>query len=206
MAIREELLKQNLNLGRKYTHEEYMKLNYGDGVPRLELIDGEIYFMAAPSGDHQEVSMNLSREISTYLKGKKCKVFAAPYAVNLQQGKENDTTVQPDLVVVCDPSKLDKKGCNGAPDVVIEILSPSTAKRDIGIKQRKYQEAGVQEYWIVSPEMRAVQQYTLKDGMYFANNNMDDEMVTSTVLEGLKILFEDIFPPEDDDENNQEEI
>ena len=205
MAIRKEDLYAKQDSARIYTHEEYMKLDYADGIPRFELIDGQIYFMTAPSGEHQEISMNLSREISTHLKGKKCKVFAAPFAVNLEQGKGRDTTVQPDLVVVCDPNKLDSRGCNGAPDVVIEILSPSTAKHDMGIKQRKYQKAGVQEYWIVSPDMRTVQQYTLKDGLYFANSYVGDEIVTSNVLQDLKIPLAEIFPPEIGGEANQQE-
>jgi len=211
MAIRERDLKSSLKFGKLYTHEEYMNLDYGDGIPRLELIDGEIYFMAAPNREHQEIAGNLHGTIWNFLKGKKCQVFAAPFAVNLGKGKGHDTTVQPDLVVVCDPNKLDKKGCNGAPDIVIEILSPSTAKLDVGIKQKKYQDAGVLEYWIISPDMRTVQQYTLKDGLYFANSYTGEYVVTSNVLEGLEIPWSDIFPPEEieqteDEINQQEEI
>ncbi|MDR2183012.1 MAG: Uma2 family endonuclease, partial [Clostridiales bacterium] len=133
---------------------------------------------------------------------KKCQIFAAPFAVNLELGKGKDTTVQPDLVVVCDPSKLDKRGCNGAPDVVIEILSPSTAGLDMGIKQRKYQDAGVLEYWIADPANRIIQMFTLKDGLYFANNFVEDETVVSGVLKGLEIPLPEIFPPEEAEQNN----
>jgi len=190
------------------THEQYMALHF-DGTEhrQLELIGGEIYRdLVLPNDEHQVISMNLSMKIGLYLKGKKCQVFSAPFAVCLERGMGHDTTVQPDLVVVCDSSKLDKKGCNGAPDIVIEILSPSTAKLDMGVKYDKYLEAGVLEYWIVAPDIRTVLQYTLKDGLYFANNYVGDKVVTSRVLEGIEIPLVDIFPPEEteqtDDENN----
>ena len=174
-----------------------MKLDYGDGLPRLELIDGEIYFMAAPNTAHQKISMNLSVVIGSHLRGKECEVYAAPFAVNLELGKGHDTTVQPDLAVVCDPNKLDEKGCNGAPDMVIEILSPSTTKRDRLLKYNKYEQSGVAEYWIVDPYERIVEVYLLKDGCYFSKRYDEADTVPCSVLEGLEIDLSEIFPPEE---------
>ena len=133
------------------------------GDERIEVIDGEAFLMApAPSRVHQEVSGELFRQLANYLEGKKCRVYHAPFDVRLfeQEGDtpENVTTVvQPDITVVCDLGKLDDRGCRGAPDLVIEILSPSTQRHDRLVKLGLYQRAGVREYWIVNPEDRTVQ-------------------------------------------------
>ncbi|MDR2182743.1 MAG: Uma2 family endonuclease, partial [Clostridiales bacterium] len=113
-----------------FTYEDYYAW---DNEPRCELIDGEIYFMAAPRPIHQIISGGLYRKFSEHLDGKKCKVFL-PIDVRLNADKGDDTVVQPDLLVVCDRDKLDDKGCKGAPDLVIEILSPSTASYDMMTK------------------------------------------------------------------------
>ena len=197
MAIRKEDLAAMPDINRNYTHEEYMNIEYINENPRLELIDGQIYFMAAPNRAHQEVSSNLQGTIWNFLKGKKCQIFAAPFAVNLEQGKGHDTTVQPDLVVVCDPNKLDKKGCNGTPDMVIEILSPSTTRKDRLLKYLKYEQAGVAEYWIVDPDGRFVEVYLLQDGRYFSKRYGEEDKIPCDVLEGLEIDLNEIFPPED---------
>ena len=128
---------------------------------RAELIDGAVYNMAPPGSIHQELSWELSAEIRNYIKAKggKCKAFAAPYAVFLEN---NDTTyVEPDISVICDKSKLDEHGCNGAPDWIIEIVSPSSRRMDYFTKLIKYRIAGVREYWIVDPakERTTIYQY-----------------------------------------------
>ena len=124
--------------------------------------------MAPPSRTHQEISGALFAQLYNFLDGKKCRVYAAPFAVRLferdgEAPEDVDTMVEPDLSVVCDSNKLDKHGCKGAPDLVIEILSPSTRRHDRLIKIGLYQRAGVREYWIVDPENKAVQVF-LQDG------------------------------------------
>lgn len=136
----------------------------------IELIDGEAYMMAPPSRIHQKVSVAITSQLYNFLEGKKCEVYPAPFGVRLFE-KDGDTPenvntmVEPDISVVCDTSKLDKHGCKGAPDLVIEILSPSTLRHDYFVKLALYQRAGVREYWIVSPENRTVQVYTLDNGV-----------------------------------------
>ena len=136
---------------------------------RIEIIDGEAVMMApSPATDHQLISGELFGQIHSYLKGKKCKVISAPFDVRLfeQDGdgpEDVDTVVVPDITVVCDPDKLDKHGCKGAPDMVVEILSPSTQRHDRLTKFNLYQRAGVREYWIVDPANRAVQSFVLEE-------------------------------------------
>ena len=129
---------------------------------RIEIIDGEIFMMAPPSRIHQKVSVAISSQLYNFLEGKKCEVYPAPFGVRLfeQDGdspEDVDTLVEPDISVVCDKSKLDHHGCKGAPDLVVEILSPSTQRHDRLVKLRLYQRAGVREYWIVDPDARTVQ-------------------------------------------------
>jgi Uma2 family endonuclease len=138
---------------------------------RWELIDGEAYAMAAPSRAHQTVVGELFRQIANYLIGKPCQPFIAPFDVRLPNREEADdevaTVVQPDISVICDPDKLDDRGCRGAPDWVIEVLSPSTAARDQIEKLAVYERAGVREVWLVHPTDHVVIVYTLNaDGSY----------------------------------------
>lgn len=139
---------------------------------RIEIIDGEPVMMAPPpSSEHQEISMELSAQLHAYLRGKRCKVYAAPFAVRLfekdgDRPDDVDTMVEPDISVVCDPNKIDRHGCKGAPDMVVEILSPSTQRHDRFTKFSLYQRAGVKEYWIVDPESKAAQSFVLEDGRY----------------------------------------
>jgi len=204
MAIREVDLIAKQVAGKIFTHEEYMKLDYDSLGVQLELIDGEIYFMAAPLIAHQEISGNLYNEIKNFLKGKKCKVFYAPFAVSLEKDKGSNSTVQPDLVVICDADKIKNgKVCYGAPDMVIEILSPSNAKHDKMTKYVKYEQAGVSEFWIVDPEERLVEAYILRDGSYISKRYDEKCKLPCTVLNGLEIDLAEIFPIIEEDENNQ---
>ena len=129
---------------------------------RAELIDGEVVLMAPPpSREHQEISGGLFWQLRYYLRGKKCKVYAAPFAVRLFEKDEDspedvDTMVEPDISVICDKEKLSDRGCEGAPDWIIEIVSPSTSRIDCAVKLFKYRTAGVREYWIVDPKRRMV--------------------------------------------------
>lgn len=126
---------------------------------RAELIDGRMYMMAPPRTIHQKISSVLHVAIYQYIKSKKgiCEVFAAPFAVFLN--KDNHNYVEPDISVICDKDKLDDRGCNGAPDWIIEIISPSDPQRDYDVKLFKYRTAGVREYWIVNPSTHAVTVY-----------------------------------------------
>ena len=140
-----------------------------EGNERIEIINGEAVMMAPPSRMHQEISGEIFRQLANYLEGKKCRVYAAPFAVRLferdgEAPEDVDTMVEPDLSVVCDSDKLDKHGCKGAPDMVIEILSPSTRRHDRLVKLGLYQRAGVREYWIVNPDEQTVQVFTQDDG------------------------------------------
>lgn len=128
----------------------------------VELIDGAVLAMNTPSTDHQLICGEMFRQLANYLEGKKCQVISAPYAVRLFEKdgdcpEDVDTVVQPDLSVVCDRGKLDKTGCKGAPDMVVEVLSPSTQRHDRLVKLNLYQRAGVREYWIVDPDSQTVQ-------------------------------------------------
>ena len=167
---------------------------------RAELINGEVFMMApAPSRGHQGISVELTRQFANYLEGKKCKAYHAPFDVRLFEKdgdtpEDVDTVVEPDLVVICDPSKLDDRGCKGAPDMVVEILSPSTQRHDRLVKLGLYQRAGVREYWIVSPEERTVQVFLYKDGSLLPHEVYSREDVAKVnVLDGCFIELSKVF-------------
>jgi Uma2 family endonuclease len=175
-----------------YTYADYLEWDEGE---RYELIDGEAYMMAPPSRPHQEVSGELFGAIWEFLKGKPCKVYAAPFSVRLYPAEDlsDDTVVEPDLVVICDSSKLDHRSCNGAPDLVVEILSSSTSRHDRIVKFQKYREAGVREYWIVDPEEKSLVVYALKNGEYVASTYEDTDTVQVAVLPGCAIDLKNVF-------------
>lgn len=168
---------------------------------RIEIIDGAAVMMAPPSRVHQEISGALFAQLYNYLDGKPCRVYAAPFAVRLfeQDGdspEDVDTMVEPDLTVVCDSGKLDTHGCKGAPDLVIEILSPATRRHDRLVKLGLYQRAGVREYWIVNPEDSTVQ-VMLQDGTGSLRIHEDygrDDVAEVNVLEGCFIDLGKVFP------------
>ena len=151
-----------MNVVRKeelYTIDDIYALPDGK---RAELTDGKIYYMSPPSWRHQRISGYLYNEIYNYIKDNKgiCEVLAAPFAVFLN---EDDTNYyEPDISVICDTSKLDEKGCHGAPDWIIEIVSKSSKSRDYMTKLFKYRAAGVVEYWIVDPDKQMVTVYGFK--------------------------------------------
>ncbi len=139
-----------------YTVDDIYALPDGQ---RAELIDGQIYMMSPPNTLHQKISWKLHQEIANYISSQNgnCDVYAAPFAVFLNKDAHN--YLEPDLSVICDKSKLDEHGCNGAPDWIIEIVSPSTSRLDYGVKLFKYRMAGVREYWIVNPLKQTVTVY-----------------------------------------------
>ena len=129
---------------------------------RAELIDGQVYYMAPPTRIHQEIISELHYKIRSYFESHKgsCRVYPSPFAVFLNQ--DNRNYVEPDISVICDPQKLDDKGCNGAPDWVLEIVSPSSRRTDYHAKLFKYRTAGVREYWIVDPEKDRILVYNFE--------------------------------------------
>lgn len=181
----------------QYTYADYLTWNDGS---RRELIDGEPLLLASPSGRHQEISGELFRQLANFLEGKKYRVYSAPLDVRLFQQEDDrpedvQTVVQPDLLVVCDPSKIDNHGCKGAPDMIIEILSPSTQRHDRIVKLNLYQRAGVKEYWIVSPEDQTVQVLLPENGylrpyeLYIRN-----DIAKVHTLDGCFIELCKVFP------------
>ena len=175
----------------RYTYADYC--TWGDDE-RWELIEGVPYAMSpAPNRRHQEISRELSYQFTAFLKGKPCEVFAAPFDVRLNAEKGDNTVVQPDLLVVCDKSKLDDNGCKGAPDLIIEILSPSTSSRDKLLKFNKYLLAGIREYWIVDPVDKIVSVNTLENGKYIVNVYGDADCVPVGVLSGCLINMREVF-------------
>jgi Uma2 family endonuclease len=173
----------------RYTYADYCTW---DDDERWELINGEVYAMSpAPTTKHQGISVNLSGQLFNFLIGKPCRLFVAPFDVRLNAEDEDDTVVQPDLVVICDLSKIDDKGCKGAPDLVVEILSPSTAKKDRITKLNVYQSVGVREYWIIDPETQTVQVCVFENGMMKGYD--DTETVPVTVLPGCAIDLQAVF-------------
>jgi len=161
-------MELSLDINKRYTYADY--LTWIDDKAR-ELIDGIIQMMSpAPSLEHAEASDNITFLLKTFVKKNKgkCKVFSAPFAVRFPKQGETaddkiDTVVQPDICVICDLSKLDKRGCCGAPDMIVEVLSPSTSKKDFTEKFSLYERSGVKEYWIVHPEVKAVNVFLLQE-------------------------------------------
>nr|WP_305182258.1 Uma2 family endonuclease [uncultured Schaedlerella sp.] len=151
-----------MNVVRKeetYTIDDIYALPEGE---RAELIDGQIYYMAPPNTNHQRLVNYLSTEINLYIRNNKgsCEVFPAPFAVCLNKNEKD--YVEPDISVICDPSKLDDKGCHGSPDWIIEIVSPGSKQMDYYKKLFKYCTAGVREYWVVDPDRKNVTVYNFE--------------------------------------------
>ncbi|MCW5910280.1 MAG: Uma2 family endonuclease [Cyclobacteriaceae bacterium] len=187
------------DLSGTYSYADYLTWRWEEMV---ELIDGKIFKMSpAPTSAHQKVSMELSRQISSYLLGKKCQVFAAPFDVRLPEAnkskkdREITTVVQPDLCVICDAGKVDEKGCLGAPDWIIEILSKNTSGRDLRQKFDVYEKAGVGEYWVVHPSEQTLLVYVLKNGEYTGTRKpfVKGDKVRPVTLPELEIDLDLVF-------------
>lgn len=172
-----------------YTEEDYY--NLPENV-RAELIDGQIYYMAAPSRIHQEILNSINNAIYNYIRSKKgnCKVYPAPFAVKLFKS-DDKTIVEPDISVICNPDKLTDRGCTGAPDWIIEIISPSTASHDHIRKLNLYMEAGVKEYWIVDPIEKSIYVYFLEKDSFKTRPYTFQDRVNVSIFEDLWIDFKE---------------
>lgn len=185
----EEVMKINMENAQKkdYTVEDLRKMP--ENV-RAELIDGQIYYFAQPKIVHQKISMRFSQKLQNYMDahGGACQVFTAPVGVCLDC--DDKTMLEPDIIVVCDKEKLHEDACYGAPDMVIEIASKSTKKRDYGIKMLKYRKAGVKEYWVADPDSRTVLVYWFKDENINCLYTFDDE-ITLNLFPEVQVRISD---------------
>jgi Uma2 family endonuclease len=175
-----------------YTYADFLEW---DESVRAEIIDGEVYMMASPTKEHQRIFRKIFTRLSNFLEGKTCEVFSAPFDVRLfpKSDLSDNTVVEPDILVVCDPSKLDDRSCNGAPDLVIEILSPSNKAHDKKAKFQKYRMAGVREYWVVDPEEKYLEIHILDSGRYITTVYDAADDAPDTVLPGCVIKLADVF-------------
>ena len=174
----------------RYTYSDYIQ--WDDDV-RRELIDGVPYLMAAPNRKHQGILGNLYLQLGNFLEGKSCKVYLSGLGVRLNADTLDDTVVQPDLVIVCDHSKLDKAGCTGVPEMVVEILSPSNSRYDKVTKFNRYLKAGITEYWIVDPITQSLAVNILKDNNYITHVYTDKETVHVQFLKGCLVNLSKVF-------------
>jgi Uma2 family endonuclease len=168
-----------------YTIADILALPEGK---RAELLDGKIYYMASPSTTHQRILRELVLRIGNHInkKGGPCEVFPAAFAVYLNNDRDY---LEPDIVVVCDPSKLKEDGCHGAPDWVVEIVSPSSASHDYIRKTASYSSAGVREYWIIDPHSETINVYNFGDEVYRPSQYGFDEQIKVGIYEDLVIDF-----------------
>jgi len=173
-------------------YEKYLNL---PKMIRAEFINGKIYYLGTPNLKHQELLMRLSLRFGNYLHGKSCKVFFAPFAVKIdfEFDKLSKNTLQPDLLIICDDEKLSKQSVNGAPDLVVEILSPSNHKHDKIFKFNKYLSVGVKEYWIVDPIKEEILVNILTNSMYSTTIYVKGDVINLTILADLNINVTDLF-------------
>ena len=182
-------LAMSLPSNTTYTADDYWNLPDGE---RAELINGQLYALASPSRMHQKLIIELTFYFQQYIKSNNgdCEIYAAPFAVNLNANDQ--TFVEPDISVICDPDKLSDRGCEGAPDLVIEVVSPSSRRMDYIRKMALYADAGVREYWIVDPKRETVLCYYFEGDDYPHMYTFDD-IIPVMIYDGkLEINFADI--------------
>ncbi|HSF53442.1 MAG TPA: Uma2 family endonuclease [Algoriphagus sp.] len=180
-----------------YSYADYLTWQFEEVV---ELIKGKIFkkAVAAPKRIHQRVSIKMASKLYQFLEGKTCQVYDAPFDVRFPKGSKEDhkihDVVQPDICVICDPEKLDDRGCIGAPDLIIEILSPGNSKIELKHKYELYESNGVKEYWIIHPENQDILIYTLTNGKYVPSPLLTSgDVVESVAVEGFKLDLEEFF-------------
>lgn len=183
---------------QKYSYADY--LTWGEDE-RWEILEGVPFMQATPSRIHQEISGELYRQFANYLQEKPCKIYHAPFCVRLDNEKNDKdikNVVEPDITVICDSSKLDERGCKGSPDIIIEILSPSTAKKDRVIKFNKYEKAGVKVYWIVEPDQKLLSVFSLQSDGRYGRPEMytDEDKINVSIFPDLVIDLKSVFDKE----------
>ncbi len=185
------------NREERFTYKDYLQWTDDE---RWELINGVAYDMSpAPSRRHQEVVVELVSQFHNYLKDKPCQVYVAPFDVRLLEvedaaDEEIETVVQPDIVIVCERGKLDDRGCKGSPDIIIEVLSPYTAKKDMITKYHLYERHGVKQYWIFDPATDEAVVFKLKGNKYGESQEYNKgEKIQVDMFEDLEIDLNAIF-------------
>jgi Uma2 family endonuclease len=180
-----------------YTYADYMSWKFKE---RLELLRGKIFKMGAPNTQHQVVGGILYNELYNYLKGKTCRAFVAPFDIRLpvknrKRDNEITTVVQPDVCVVCDPSKIDERGVCGAPDLMIEVLSPGNSRKEVRLKYELYEEAGVKEYWVISPMEENLLVFLLSENGKFGGGKAytGGDRLEAVTVPGFGIDVDEIF-------------
>ena len=182
--------------GYLHTYRDYIRMP--DDGNRWEIINGVLHMMAAPGEKHQRAVSNIHGELHAFLKGKRCRVYTAPFDVRLpvygEIGENVTNVVQPDVLVYCDDSKTDERGGRAAPDLVVEVISPSSAKMDRILKYRLYERAGVKEYWLVDSVGEFAEVY-VNDGNRFLPKYkcVPGDVISSNVIEGFELPIADIF-------------
>ncbi|MHA7129829.1 Uma2 family endonuclease [Algoriphagus namhaensis] len=191
------LVKEPFTEYGRYSYADYLTWEIDEMV---ELIKGKVFrrAAAAPRRKHQQITLRLGAALLHHLENKPCEAFIAPFDVRLPvQSKRNEdifTVVQPDVCVVCDRSKLDEAGCLGAPDLIVEVLSPGNNKKELQYKYEVYEESGVQEYWIIFPSEETVMVNTLVKGKYVPSRLFTrGDMVKSHCVESFELDLEDFF-------------
>ncbi|MEY3240329.1 MAG: hypothetical protein RIR11_1767 [Bacteroidota bacterium] len=178
-----------------YTYADYLLWQFEQ---RIELLRGKIRKMAAPNRRHQDITISLVKPFILSLEKSHCKVYVAPFDVRLKRARDDKdviTVIQPDLCVICDLSKLDTRGCNGAPDLIIEILSPGNSRTEMRDKFELYQEAGVLEYWIVNPTEKTIQVFSLNEqGRYIGlPPTVEGDILTTPIIPNLEVDVTEVF-------------
>lgn len=187
-----------LDFDKTYSYADYLTWRFQE---RLELFKGKLFKMSpAPSTNHQKISMKLTGILYNNFNNYPCNLFAAPFDVRLLDKKKSNndsevfTVVQPDLCIICDENKLDQRGAFGAPDLVIEILSPGNSKKEMKYKFDLYEEAGVLEYWIVNPAEKIILIYILKDNQFIGLHPLiEEDQIKSPLFPQLDFILEEIF-------------
>lgn len=184
-----------LDFSESYTYADYLTWTFDE---RLELIRGKIYDKSeSPTTNHQKVSRQIGFYLYQFLEEIPVEVFYAPFDVRLSTEKDYKkiiTVVQPDICVICDPNKIDEKGCAGSPDIVVEIVSPGNTKTEMKVKFDLYEESKIQEYWIVQPIDKTVLVYQLEKGKYINHKPLtDSDILTSKVIPGFELDLEKVF-------------
>ncbi len=206
MAVIKEI--SQLDPNGIYTYADYLSWKIEQA---LEIIKGKIFKMAAPSVPHQRLAWKLVRIIDKHFRGHPYEAFFVPFDVRLFNKKKSAkadkdiyTVVQPDICIICDAKKIDNRGCLGAPDLMIEILSPGNSKREMKIKKELYAESGVREYWVVDPNTETIARFNLDNDGIFSNPFIftSDEVMPSIIFSDFMLNLSELFPETNDEPEN----